>query len=665
MAQIPGTNVAAPLAPFDTQDVYATHDEQYGRGGYRSVNTAMERDQITAERRKPGMVVNVLQDPTESNNGEWVLQLNGTWAKKAGGGAVEVAVNDVVVAPTASRINFYGAGVTSQPDPGGGLRINYNHMVPDAKGFHKQDVLGLEIPNTPGYSTSFPIYTPTDPSHNALINSIQIKQATLGGGQFSYELYAGDPTVNGRLIFDSAATIGISSEHTHTCPLPLTMFANNGPNTIYMKLSQAGSSKMLVNIRTIVTEFSGLIQDLPGYTPPPPYLGPLLSEVYVGPNGDFEEPKYGLEALADGGTMYVEEGMYFLPFGVGRHDAPLDGVRNTAQPNAGKFTHITIKGEGAYKSILNGRGGYGPGPTHPYRLYFGKGMAYSQVPVTYEDLGFIGGGGLDLYSDGEAGLYAEWFENYAEVLVRRCSFDQNENGVFVPTGYTIDPGGPIPSGPGQYVDIRFEQCDFGLRRTNGMDGDGQAHHIYISGRNCTIVDCHAYGNRADETYTGVDAGNCYKGRCLNMVIEGGMIQSGSGRWVDRPWGGQTHIDAALLLQRPGANSNILAYGNEADPTQPPPAGAYDTLVENCDIYISRFESNIWNNTNSTSINFVSNTITFCQHNPAETAPTIVTTGGGAVTGITDKNNPPAPGPYPVAPTAPGSIAQPGYVPVWP
>jgi hypothetical protein len=37
MANIQGTNVAAPVVPFTTEDIYATHDAKYGKGGYRSV----------------------------------------------------------------------------------------------------------------------------------------------------------------------------------------------------------------------------------------------------------------------------------------------------------------------------------------------------------------------------------------------------------------------------------------------------------------------------------------------------------------------------------------------------------------------------------------------------------------------------------------------------
>lgn len=57
MAAIKGTNVLAPIVPFDTTDTHASHDARYGRGGYRSVDTHADRDQIPALRREPGMLV--------------------------------------------------------------------------------------------------------------------------------------------------------------------------------------------------------------------------------------------------------------------------------------------------------------------------------------------------------------------------------------------------------------------------------------------------------------------------------------------------------------------------------------------------------------------------------------------------------------------------------
>jgi len=50
------------IAPTDTSDTYATHDSELGRGGLREVATLLERDAITNDRRKIGMIVYVIAD---------------------------------------------------------------------------------------------------------------------------------------------------------------------------------------------------------------------------------------------------------------------------------------------------------------------------------------------------------------------------------------------------------------------------------------------------------------------------------------------------------------------------------------------------------------------------------------------------------------------------
>ena len=62
MSSIRGTNVLAPVVPFDTTDSHASHEARYGKGGYRSVADLTERDAIPALRREAGMLVCVLTD---------------------------------------------------------------------------------------------------------------------------------------------------------------------------------------------------------------------------------------------------------------------------------------------------------------------------------------------------------------------------------------------------------------------------------------------------------------------------------------------------------------------------------------------------------------------------------------------------------------------------
>jgi len=62
MTQIKGTNLLAPVVPFDTTDSHASHEAKYGKGGYRSVADTTERDGIPQPRREAGMLVLTLSD---------------------------------------------------------------------------------------------------------------------------------------------------------------------------------------------------------------------------------------------------------------------------------------------------------------------------------------------------------------------------------------------------------------------------------------------------------------------------------------------------------------------------------------------------------------------------------------------------------------------------
>lgn len=88
MAAIPGSvRVAGFIAPTDSTDTYAVTDEQYNRGGYRSVATLADRDAITADRRKLGMLVYVIAADqyftlkAGITNADWVQ-----WAPVGSGG---------------------------------------------------------------------------------------------------------------------------------------------------------------------------------------------------------------------------------------------------------------------------------------------------------------------------------------------------------------------------------------------------------------------------------------------------------------------------------------------------------------------------------------------------------------------------------------------------
>ena len=62
MIELKGTNIASGIVPFTDQDTYPTHYSQFGKGGYRTVKTLEERDNISQDRLEEGMLVYVIEN---------------------------------------------------------------------------------------------------------------------------------------------------------------------------------------------------------------------------------------------------------------------------------------------------------------------------------------------------------------------------------------------------------------------------------------------------------------------------------------------------------------------------------------------------------------------------------------------------------------------------
>ena len=82
--------VIGAVEPNDLSDKYPTHNEIYGKGGFRSVATVLERDNITPARRSEGMLVYVIADGK-------LYQLkggiaNGNWADAQFGGGSSTTI---------------------------------------------------------------------------------------------------------------------------------------------------------------------------------------------------------------------------------------------------------------------------------------------------------------------------------------------------------------------------------------------------------------------------------------------------------------------------------------------------------------------------------------------------------------------------------------------
>ena len=79
MSAIKGTNIIAPVVPFDTNDVYASHMAKYGHGGWRTAEDLNERDAIKELRREDLMVCAVREDSyNNSTQGDafYILDVN-------------------------------------------------------------------------------------------------------------------------------------------------------------------------------------------------------------------------------------------------------------------------------------------------------------------------------------------------------------------------------------------------------------------------------------------------------------------------------------------------------------------------------------------------------------------------------------------------------------
>lgn len=92
--ELKGTNVSSIVVPFTKEDKYATHDETFGRGGYRSVASISEMNAIPADRRKEGMLVNVVGDKIyKLSNGSFVEAELGSGSGGSGSGIHDLSID--------------------------------------------------------------------------------------------------------------------------------------------------------------------------------------------------------------------------------------------------------------------------------------------------------------------------------------------------------------------------------------------------------------------------------------------------------------------------------------------------------------------------------------------------------------------------------------------
>ena len=110
MANISGTNLAAGIAPFTTDDIYPTHYSQYGHGGWHEVATLADLDLIPLPRRTEGMAVHV-----NDIGKTYILskKADGTlyWKEMQTGTPIVIRTGDAVIQPNV--LNVWQTAVTS------------------------------------------------------------------------------------------------------------------------------------------------------------------------------------------------------------------------------------------------------------------------------------------------------------------------------------------------------------------------------------------------------------------------------------------------------------------------------------------------------------------------------------------------------------------------
>jgi hypothetical protein len=159
------TPLLAPVAPASALDTYASHTEEYGQGGFRSVADATARDAIPADRMKVGMLVHCLDTGTIfrlSASSNWVdsgIKAAGDW----------VATNLLAVASAEAGRTALALG-TQDSVSLGAVVIGTTNVVGSIAGKQPQNVVA-DLTALAAYSGAADSVLVTD---------------TLRGGTFSY-----------------------------------------------------------------------------------------------------------------------------------------------------------------------------------------------------------------------------------------------------------------------------------------------------------------------------------------------------------------------------------------------------------------------------------------------------------------------------------------------
>ena len=98
---INGTNIAAGIVPYTTEDTFATHDSLYGKGGWKEVDTIEQRDAIPSDRLRSGCIVYVT-----STENAYIYKNNAFELLNLGGGGTEITAKEF------KEVSIVGTSIT-------------------------------------------------------------------------------------------------------------------------------------------------------------------------------------------------------------------------------------------------------------------------------------------------------------------------------------------------------------------------------------------------------------------------------------------------------------------------------------------------------------------------------------------------------------------------
>ncbi len=554
----------------------------------------------------------------------------------------------------------------------------------------------------PNSYSDYQVYTPTSTNTDVLIFSLQISGVSIAAPIYNLKIYAGQPSLTSSvLLYDQHRStnlfVGDDGNNNYNLPHLVYVPIAYGTNEIWVRLESQQNTTITVFAQIVACEFVGNGEIIPSWQPPPQYTGPLLNTVYVGPTEQFVEPQFGIQALADGGTMYIDGGIYYLPFGFippGSIYAPYPATTYTGpyKPGAGwglnpndpnngaRFIQgATVIGNGTYgtnPTIFNGRGGFGL-PTAPasFRLQGGKGFVYTESPLSISNVQFYQCGGFDQQSDGEAGVYVGGAPTVngtiqpSIVNVSYCAFEKCEDGIFTQGWFHVEPVAPANAdGPCRTVTLNIDHCDFGYTAPNGGAGDGYSSDIYSECMTTNVSNCNFYGDLTPLPWRGYQdvpnpnynipagavstSGNLVKSRCAYLNVSNCWLRNQSGKWIDQPQAGVGTVTNCTFQSLPGVVNLVWGYNTEHQNSLQPMASV---AINSCTFYISRFETLFWNNSLDTTNIFDFQNCTFYYTN---TGASLVFNRTGSAYSIDPTVAPNAPttytssitiAPHPVAP----------------